>query len=310
MFARIAAAGANARAMLWMLACGVLFILLNGLLRLLAQQLDPFVTGFLRYGAGVVVMIPFIWRSGLAAYRPHHVGGQVWRGALHTSGLLLWFLSVPHVPLAQITALGFTTPLFIMLGAMVFLRERVVPARWVAAGIGFAGVLVVVAPSLSGEGGAYNLVLLGSAPLFAASFLITKALTRRDAPHVIVMWQSLMALFSLPFALLHWEWPSAGQWALLLLSGVLGTAGHICLTRAFALADMSVVQPIKFLELVWAAIFGFAVWGEVPGPATFAGGVIIFASTTWIARREAKGQGALRPAPPTKGRKASGHQEI
>ncbi|MCO6415937.1 DMT family transporter [Siccirubricoccus sp. KC 17139] len=277
------------QAMLWMLASGVLFILLNGLLRWLAQQMDPFVAGFLRYSAGVVVMLPFIWRAGLAAYRPHNVAGQFWRGALHTSGLLLWFWAVPHVPLAEITALGFTTPLFIMLGAMVFLGERVVAARWVAAAIGFCGVLVVVSPQLSGAGGIYNLVLLSSAPLFAASFLITKALTRRDAPHVIVVWQSLMvALFSLPFALWNWEWPTPAQWALFLLAGALGTSGHICLTRAFALADMSVVQPIRFLELVWASIFGFLVWGERPGEATFLGGAIIFASTTWIARREAK----------------------
>jgi drug/metabolite transporter (DMT)-like permease len=287
--ARITGASDTVRAILWMLACGVLFILLNGLLRVLAQQLDPFVTGFLRYSFGVVVMLPLILRAGWAAYRPHAVAGQLWRGAVHTAGLLLWFIAVPHVPLADMTALGFTTPLFIMLGAMVFLGERMVPARWVAALVGFGGVMVVVWPNLAGGGGPYNLVMLASAPLFAASFLITKALTRRDAPHVIVVWQSLtVAVFSLPFALAGWEWPTPLQWALFVLSGVLGTAGHICLTRAFRLADMSVTQPIKFLELVWAAMFGFAVWGEVPGQATWIGGLIIFASTTWIARREAR----------------------
>jgi drug/metabolite transporter (DMT)-like permease len=287
--ARIAGASDTMRAILWMLACGVLFILLNGLLRLLAQQLDPFVTGFLRYSFGVVVMLPFILRAGWAAYRPHAVAGQVWRGAIHTAGLLLWFIAIPHVPLAEVTALGFTTPLFIMLGAMVFLGEKLVVARWVAALVGFGGVLVVVWPNLTGAGGPYSLVMLASAPLFAASFLITKALTKRDAPHVIVVWQSLMvAVFSLPFAVANWEWPDATQWALFALSGVLGTAGHICLTRAFRLADMSVTQPIKFLELVWAAILGFIVWSEVPGQATWVGGLIIFASTTWIARREAR----------------------
>jgi drug/metabolite transporter (DMT)-like permease len=287
--ARITGASDTVRAILWMLACGVLFILLNGLLRLLAQQLDPFVTGFLRYSFGVVVMLPFILRAGWAAYRPHAMAGQVWRGAIHTAGLLLWFVALPHVPMAEVTALGFTTPLFIMLGAMVFLGEKLVVARWIAALIGFAGVLVVVWPNLTGSGGPYSLVMLGSAPLFAASFIITKALTRRDAPHVIVVWQSLtVAVFSLPLALVNWEWPNAGQWAMFALSGVLGTAGHICLTRAFALADMSVTQPIKFLELVWAAILGFIVWSEVPGQATWIGGLIIFASTTWIARREAR----------------------
>jgi len=275
--------------MLWMLASGVLFILLNALLRVLAQRLDPFLTQFLRYSSGVVVMMPFIWRAGLSAYRPRVLGGQIWRGAVHTAGLLLWFVALPHVPLAQLTVLGFTTPLFIMLGAVVFLQERMVPARWVAALLGFGGVLIVVAPQLSGEGGLHALVMLASAPLFAASSLITKAMTRRDAPHVIVVWQSLMiALFSLPLALLHWAWPAPDEWALFLLSGAIGTAGHICLTRAFALAEMSAVQPIRFLELVWASLLGLMVWGERPGPTTLAGGAVIFAATTWIAQREAR----------------------
>lgn len=286
---RLAAMGDTARAILWMLASGVLFILLNGTLRLLAQQLDPFVTGFLRYSFGVLVMLPFILRAGWAAYRPANLAGQIWRGAIHTSGLLLWFIAVPHVPLADMTALGFTTPLFIMLGAVVFLRERMVAARWVAALIGFCGVLVVVSPNLSGGAGTYGFVMLASSPLFAASFLITKALTRRDAPHVIVVWQSLgVALFSLPFALPNWAWPTPGQWAAFAFCGVIGTAGHICLTRAFRLADMSVTQPIKFLELVWASLLGFAVWGDIPGTATWIGGLVIFASTSWIARRESR----------------------
>jgi drug/metabolite transporter (DMT)-like permease len=283
------AAGMVPRAMLWMLASGLLFTCLNALLRTLAQQLDPFVAQFLRYAAGALVMLPFILRAGLAAYRPKGMGGQLWRGAVHTSGLLLWFVAVPHVPLAEMTALGFTTPIFIMLGAMLFLGERMVPARWVAAAIGFAGVLVVVAPRMSGAGGGWNLVMLGAAPLFAASFLITKALTRRDSPQVIVVWQALtVALFSLPLALYAWTLPTPLQWGLFLLAGMLGSAGHFCLTRAFSMADLSATQPVKFLELLWSSVVGFLVWGDLPGPPTLLGGAIIFAATTWIARREAR----------------------
>jgi drug/metabolite transporter (DMT)-like permease len=179
-----------------------------------------------------------------------------------------------------------------MLGAAIFLKERMVAARWVAALVGFAGVLIVVSPAVlrDGAGGTpWALVLLAAAPLFAASSLITKALTRRDTPNVIVLWQAVMvALFTLPFALWHWEWPTATQWGWFVVSGVLGSAGHICLTRAFALADVSVTQPIKFLELIWAVLLGIAIWGERPGLATLIGGAVIFASTTWIARREAR----------------------
>lgn len=281
--------GATLRAMLWMVASGVLFLLLNAILRGMARQLDPFQVQFLRYAFGILVMLPFVLRRGLAAYRPNGLAGQLWRGAVHTAGLLLWFIALPHVPLAEMTALGFTTPIFIMLGAMVFLGERMVPARWAAALAGFAGVMVVVWPGLSGAGGFHSLVMLAASPLFAASFLITKALTRRDTPQVIVTWQSItVALFSLPFALPHWAWPSPAQWGWFALAGVLGTAGHICLTRAFAMAEMSATQPIRFLELVWAALLGFLVFGDVPGRSTLLGGLVIFAATTWIARWEAR----------------------
>jgi len=282
-------ASRNLQAMLWMLASGVIFTGLNALLRVLAQQLDPFVAQFLRYACGALVMLPFVWRAGFAAYRPKGLAGQIWRGAVHTAGLVLWFIAVPHVPLAEMTALGFTTPLFIMVGAILFLGEKLVAARWLAALVGFAGVLIVVAPGLRGAGSAYSLVMLGAAPLFAASFLITKALTRRDRPEVIVVWQAIgVTLFSLPLALSAWVWPTPLQWGLFLVSGVLGSAGHFCLTRAIGLAEMSVIQPIRFLELLWASLLGFAVWGDVPGEATLLGGVVIFASTTWIARRESR----------------------
>lgn len=280
------------RAMLWMVACGLLFTLLNAVLRMLAQQLDPMVAQFLRNAFGAAVMLPFILRAGFAAYRPKEPGGQVWRGLVHCIGLVLWFLAVPHVPLAEITALGFTSPLFLMLGGAVFLGERMVAARWLAALAGFAGVLIVVSPVLlaGGAGGTpWALVLLLASPVFAASSLITKALTRRDSPQVIVLWQSLtIALFSLPLALWHWEWPTAGQWAWFAVSGLLGSAGHYCLTRAFALADLSVTQPIKFLELIWAVLVGLLIWGERPGLTTLLGGAVIFAATSWIARREAR----------------------
>jgi drug/metabolite transporter (DMT)-like permease len=282
------------RAMLWMQAAGLLFALLNAVLRVLAQQMDPLVVQFLRYAFGIVVMLPFVWRAGLAAYVPKAPGGQLWRGAVHTLGLMLWFIALPHVPLAEITALGFTTPLFIMLGATLFLGERMVAARWLAALAGFGGVLVVVAPALggAGAGGPWALVLLAAAPVFAASFLITKALTRRDSPQVIVVWQAIgVTGFTLPFALLAWEWPSAPQWGWFALSGVLGSAGHFCLTRAYALADLSATQPVKFLELVWASLLGLLLWSEVPGPAALAGGAVIFVATSWIARREARRHG-------------------
>jgi drug/metabolite transporter (DMT)-like permease len=126
-------------------------------------------------------------------------------------------------------------------------------------------VLIVVAPGLRGDGGYWNLVMLASTPLFAASFLITKALTRHDKPEVIVAWQSIMvAAFTLPFAVAVWTWPSAEQWGWFILTGILGSVGHWFLTEAFRLADMSATQPVKFLDLIWASLMGWLIFSELP----------------------------------------------
>jgi drug/metabolite transporter (DMT)-like permease len=278
------------RGLLWTTLAGAQFMLLNALMRLLAQQVDVFETQFLRYLAALLLMLPLAWRRGLANYRPKQVGGQFWRGAVHTAGLCLWFVALPHITLADTTAIGFTTPLFIMIGAYFVFREPMRWERWVATLVGFCGVLIVVGPKLSGGAGLYNLVMLASAPLFAASFLITKALTRTESNGVILLWQSLtISVFSLPMALVGWQWPSAWQWAGFALCGALGSLAHYCLTRSFRVADISATQSMKFLDLVWSALLGWALFADVPTQSTLIGGALICAATIWVARRESRG---------------------
>ena len=280
---------APARGMLWMVGGGLCFSVLNTLARLLSQQLDVYQAQFLRYLMGLAVMLPLVWRHGVQAYRPVNIVGQFWRGAVHTLGLILWFAALPHIPLADMTAIGFTGPIFIMLGAAWFLGEPMRRDRWVAAAIGFVGVMVVVLPKLTGQGGWYNLIMLASSPVFAASFLITKALTRYEKPGVIVLWQAITVMvLSLPMALLHWQMPNAMQWLGFAVTGVLGSLGHYCLTRAFATADISATQSLRFLELVWASLLGWMVFGDGPSPSTWAGALVILLSTIWIARRESR----------------------
>ena len=277
------------RGMLWAVAAGMIFSVLNATIRGLARDLDPMQTQFLRYLFGLVVMLPFVFRSGLAAYRPNGLGGQFWRGLVHTAGLAFWFTALPHLTLADMTAIGFTTPIFIMVGAALVLREKVSGARWVAALVGFSGVLIVVGPQFSGGVGIYSLVMLASAPMFAASFLITKALTKRDTAEVIVTWQNIaVSVLTLPLAIPGWVQPSAAQWGLFLFAGILGSGGHYCLTRAFRSADISATQSVRFLDLIWASLMGILVFGDWPSESTLLGGLVIFASTMWIARREAR----------------------
>ncbi|MDW8468509.1 MAG: DMT family transporter [Burkholderiales bacterium] len=278
--------------MLWMAATGLLFTVLNAILKKVSHELDPWLVGWLRYALGALLVLPAVLRAGAARLAPRRHDLQFLRGAFHAGGLMLWFAALPAVSLAELTAIGFSGPLFVSLGAVLFLGERMGPARGIALLAGFAGVLLVVEPWRGGLSGISTgtLLMLASAPVFAGSFLVAKALTRHDPPDVIVLWQHLwVTVLMLPFALVAWTTPNARQWALLVLCGLLGAGGHYCMTRAFRVADISATQPVKFLELVWAAALGLAVFGTVPGGWTIAGGAVILASTLWLARREARG---------------------
>jgi drug/metabolite transporter (DMT)-like permease len=275
------------RGLLWSGSAGLLFVVLNTMMRGLATALDPFQTQFLRYAFGLLVMLPLVIGGGVGTYMPQKIGSQFVRGAVHTFGLALWFLAIPHITLADTTAIGFTAPIFIMLGAAWFFGERMRWERWVAALIGLAGVLIVVAPKLAFTGGSYTLLMLASCPVFAASFLLTKGLTRYESPGVIVLWQAIsVTLLSIPMALLSWRAPTLAQWFGFAICGVLGSAGHYCLTRSFSVADISATQSVKFLDLVWATLLGWLVFSDTPSNSTLIGGVVICASTIWIARRE------------------------
>ena len=289
---RTAGLSPTGRALLWVLASGVLFCILNALVMGLAREVPPFQAQFLRYFFGLLITLPWVVAHGMARYRPSAIGRHALRGACHTVGLSMWFIALPAVPLADTTAIGFTTPLFVLLGAWVFFGEALRWERWTACVLGFVGVLIVVAPRLAPEGqdpGWGHLVMLASAPVFAASSLLTKTLVGRDSIGTITLWQSLtITAFSLPAALWVWTPITAWQWAGFALCGALGTAGHYCVNRSLLGADISATQSLKFLDLIWATLLGWALYHEWPTGTTIAGGLVISAATIWAARREAR----------------------
>ena len=282
------------RGMAWMALGGLLLVSMNALMKRMTTEMNPLQAQFLRYVFGLALMLPWVLRAGWAAYRPKRLPGQLWRGACHCAALTLFFVALPHVPLADMTAILFTTPIFVLAGAALVLREKVTPARWGAAAVGFLGIAIVVWPHLGGGGraGAWSLVMLAASPLFAASFLINKALTRHDSASVIVTWQNLtVTLFALPMALPFWVGPTAWQWAAFLACGVLGNAAHLCMTRALGLADISAMQPVRYLDLVWSSLIGAIFFADLPTAWTLTGAAVIVASNVWIARREALERG-------------------
>lgn len=290
-------ANPTVRAFAWMVVSGAAICTLNSLMRSVAMGIDAMQAQFLRALFAVLVMMPIIVpavvRHGLGVWKPQSLSGQLWRGAVNTAALTLFFVALPNLPLSDATALSFTTPLWVMVGAALLLRERVSLERWGAALVGFGGAMIVIGPHFQAGTGSFgwSLVMLAASPLFAASVLITKALTRDERSTVIVVWQALtVTVFSAPMALAVWQAPEPRHWIILAGCGVLGAIGHYCMARAFVLANVSAMQPVRFLDMVWAAFFGVILFGEWPSASALLGGSIIVGSTVWIARREARSQ--------------------
>src|SRR6185436_13257455 len=171
----------------------------------------------------------------------------------------LWYSAVGLIPLATTAALSFTGPLFVTIGAALFLGERVHGARWTGVLAGFAGVLVILRPGLV-EPNAGALMMLAAVPLIAGSNLVAKVVAGRDTPVQVVFWQSVLALLLFtPAGLWFWQQPTWGQAGLALLAGVFGTLGYFFMTWAFRLLDISAIQPLAFLGILWASLFDLAV---------------------------------------------------
>lgn len=268
---------------------------MNAVMRLMALELHSMQAQFLRALFGLIVMLPVIAvgirQSGWRSYWPKDMRGQWLRGLAHTVATLLFFLALPHLPLADSTAIGFTTPLFILLGAALFLGEKVTRARWLATLVGFGGVLVVLLPHLGGFGGGgyWSLVMLAASPAFATSFLLAKVLTRRDRSSVLVVWQALtVSILSLPLALAVWEPPTLRQWTIFLFAGLLGSTAHYCINRAMEKVDISALQSVRFLDLIWSSMLGFLMFGNMPAPTALVGGAVIVVAVAAVARYEAR----------------------
>jgi drug/metabolite transporter (DMT)-like permease len=293
----------NLRGILWVGMSGVLFSLLNVFTLIPAQHLNSYVMAFLRYLAGTLILMPLILRIGL--YRSLHSNRKslhISRGVIHACGMFLWFAALPLTSLAEITALGFTGPIFVTIGAALFLGEDVRLRRWAAVMVGFGGAMIIIRPGFA-EIGLGAICVLLSTPIFSASNLISKALARTDGAETIVIWQHLVIVVcAAPVALWFWQSPTWTDILWFFAAGFCGTAGHICQQRGYQIAEITLLQPIGFLSLLWNTLLGFFLFAQQPDAWTFVGAAVIFASAMYISHREAvrraKVMSALGPAGP------------
>ena len=243
---------------------------------------------WMRWLMGILCIAPFALAAGPGAIPLHNLRLHGLRAMFHASGYGLWYSGVGLIPLATTAALSFTGPLFVTLGAAIFLSERVNRARWIGVSAGFVGVLVILRPGLA-EPNVGSLLMLASVPLIAGSNLVAKVVAGRDTPVQVVFWQSMLAaiLFT-PLGLWFWQDPNWMQWAIALGAGVFGTLGYFLMTWSYRLLDISALQPLAFLGIVWASLFDLLFFGRTADAWTFVGAAIVVASTTAIVHREAR----------------------
>lgn len=271
---------------------------MQALIRGLSGDLHPFEIAFFRCLFGVVVLIPMIGPLGRSVFHTRRPGLMVVRGVLNSGAMLAFFMALGLTPLATVTALGFSAPLFATAGAVLVLGERIRARRIAALVTGFAGVLTIVRPLEMALDLGSLLAILGSA-LWGSCLIIIKIMSRTESSLTITLYMGLVMTPIVGVAAAFvWTWPGAGDLGLLFVIGTLGTMGQWLMAQSFREAEASAVLPFDFLRLLWAGAFGYALFGEIPDLWTWIGGTIIFAAATYVVLREAKVSGRSEPPPP------------
>jgi drug/metabolite transporter (DMT)-like permease len=276
----------NLRGMVFAVLSGFVLMGSFGMARHVSGELHAFEVAFFRTFLGLLFLVPWFLRSGTNPFKTARLGMHVSRSALHSGASLSFFFALTIAPFAEITALYFISPVFVTVMAVVFLREVVGLQRWAAVLIGFAGMLVILRPGIEALELGSSLAIL-SAMFGSCSVVLTKGLARTESVMTISAYtMTLMTLFLLIPALFVWEWPSLAVLPWLVLIGAGGGLGNFLFASSIKAAEISVITPLSFLQLVWAAAIGFLFFGEVPEIFVWIGGLMIFAATTYIAIRE------------------------
>lgn len=277
-------------ASLWMLVMAVCTAVMMALVRILAANLHPLEILFFR----ALLTFPLVWLWARAAGPgesrwPKRPGLAALRGLFTTLALTAFYWGLASgTDLALATTLTFTVPIFLTILGFLFFKEQVGRRRWVAVLVGFFGTVIVIRPD-AGSMDPGSLMILGAACFWAGDALMVKLLARVNGAVTIVLAQTfVMLVLSAPAALFVWQTPTGTELILLLVTGIFSTLAQYAFTRAVGLADMSVIAPVLYSQLLITAVLGYLLFDEVPGLALWLGAAIILAATFDMLRAEAR----------------------
>jgi drug/metabolite transporter (DMT)-like permease len=272
---------------LYMVSASILFAGSSAVSKWLVATYPP---GEILFGRNLVSLMfcaaLILPQTGLAVFRTNRLRSHAARSISQATSQTFLLIAFSMMPLASATAINFSAPLFATLASILLLKERVRPARWVALGVGFLGVLLVAQPGPNTiQTG--SLFALGNAILFGTVTAGVRGMTATESTETLTMYQMVMltSFFTLllPFGVVT---PSFADGVIMVLNGVANAIGQYWWTRALHLAPTSAVAPFQYLSLVWALVLGFAVWGDLPTIHLLIGSAIVVASGLFLLWRE------------------------
>ena len=273
---------------LWMVITTILFVGVTATVRYLEGDVPAPQAAFLRYAIGTLMLAPsLISLSKMKPDRPL-LNKFILRGFVHSIGVTLWFYAMSVMPVAEVTAIGFLTYIFVSLGASIFLKEKLHKHRLSAILISFVGALIILRPGFKViESG--QLGMLIATMVFTASYLIAKIVSKeRSSSEIVAMLSIFTTIFLIPSAIYSWEPLSLEAFLILSFTALIATLGHITMTKAIKAAPMVVTQPILFLQLVWASMVGLFIFDEKFDLFVILGGTIIMLCVCYVSYREHK----------------------
>ena len=269
------------RAAAWMFATIVSFLLMGIAGRELSSEVGPAQTVAFRNIICLVILAAILTVKGWRLARTAKPGQHLLRNSIHFASQFGWFYAIAHIPIAEVFAIEFTTPIWTALLAVLFLGERLNPARIGAVVLGFTGVLIILRPGATVIDSA-SLAALAAAFGYALTYAYTKNLVITDRPLTILLWMNAVQLpLGLAITGAGWVWPTAPLWPWVMVIGIVGLTSHYCLSRALAYGDATVVVPIDFARLPLAAVVAWMLYGETVNLYVFVGAAIIFAGV-WL----------------------------
>jgi len=278
---------ATLRGIYLLLASEIFFAGYNAIGKWLATGYSPVQIIFFRGLFGLLPVAILVWQAGgRPALRSHSPGWQILRAVCSLTSNIAFILAYRTMPLADAMAIGYASPIVVTALSVPLLSERVGLHRWSAVVVGFAGILIIARPG-TGVFGAGGLLAMAGTLFYALSILATRRLAGRDQTVCTMVYSTglYVLLCGLPLPFL-WVTPSWPDLALLAALGMVGGLGMFLFISAFRFAPASTLAPFDYTAIGWAALFGFAVWGEIPGLYTVTGILIIAASGLYIVHRE------------------------